>query len=351
MPLIICECLTISAAYGKIFGGMSDQNFQIEVIGHTWAIDLMKRQHQAARTPQSVLVTGPLNVGKSTLAKYVAQYLNCTGNEKPCGTCRSCRKVVSGNHPDVRIIDDDGHTLKIDRIRELQHELSLSPVEGEYRVAVLCHFEQATGSAANALLKTLEEPASQVVIILTAPDPGSLLPTIVSRCQIVSLRPLPLDQVATALQERWLQSAQQAELLAQLSAGRLGWAVNAITDETFMSRRNQHFENFKDLLHMHQAERMDYARDLSRDTQAMREAMVLWLTLWRDVLLLSSGAQTKIVNLDWSDSLQHIAGYSSLAQAKEMVARLQRALLNLDRNVNPRLNLEVALLKLPRYTL
>ncbi len=329
---------------------MSESNFRIDVVGHTWAVDLLKRQHELGRVPQSLLVTGPLNVGKSTLAKYFAQYLNCTGAEKPCGVCRSCRKVVSGNHPDVRIIDDSDQALKIERIRELQHELALSPVEGGFRVAVLCHFELATTSAANALLKTLEEPASQVVIVLTAPDPGSLLPTIVSRCQTITLRPLPIEQVMQALQERWQVPAAQAELLAQLSAGRLGWAVRAITDEAFMARRNQYFEDFTHLLQMHRAERLEYARDLSRDVQAMREALVLWLTICRDLLLLNSGGATRIVNLDWQDKLLQLAGRGSVGQAGEMVSRLQTTLLNLDRNVNARLNLEVALLKLPRYS-
>lgn len=328
---------------------MSESNFRIDVIGHTWAVDLLTRQRELGRTPQSLLITGPLNVGKSTLAKYFAQYLNCTDSEKPCGVCRSCRKVVSGNHPDVRIIDESDQTLKIERIRELQHELALSPVEGEFRVAVLCHFELATTSAANALLKTLEEPASQVVLILTAPDPGSLLPTIVSRCQVVTLRPLPIEQVKLALQERWQVPATQAELLAQLSAGRLGWAVRAITDEAFMARRNQYFEDFTHLLQMHRAERLEYASDLSRDVQAMREALVLWLTVSRDILLLNSGSQIKIINLDWQEKLQQLAGHNSVQQAGEMVSRLQTTLLNLDRNVNARLNLEVALLKLPRY--
>lgn len=339
----------INVAYGRIHVTMSESNFRIDVIGHNWAVDLLTRQHRLGRTPQSLLITGPLAVGKSTLAKHFAQYLNCTGADKPCGVCRSCRKVVSGNHPDVRIIDESDQTLKIERIRELQHELALSPVEGEFRVAVLCHFELATTSAANALLKTLEEPASQVVLVLTAPDPGSLLPTIVSRCQVVTLRPLPKEQVKLALQDRWQVPPAQAELLAQLSAGRLGWAARAITDEAFMARRNQYFEDFTHLLQMHRAERLEYARDLSRDVQAMREALVLWLTVSRDMLLLNSGGQTKIINLDWQEKLQQLAGYSSVQQAGEMVSRLQTTLLNLDRNVNARLNLEVALLKLPRY--
>jgi len=328
---------------------MTEQTYRVDVIGHQWAVELLTRQHNGGRMPQSLLLAGPLNVGKATLARHFAQLLNCTGDGKPCGVCRSCRKVVSGNHPDVRILDDEHETLKIDQVRDLQHELSLSPVEGRYRVAVLCNFERATAGAANALLKTLEEPASQVVIILTAPDPAGLLPTIVSRCQIVTLRPLPADQVQAALQEKWGAPAAQAELLASLSAGRLGWAVRALTDESFLERRQARLDDLRDLLQMHRAERLAYAQQLSRDVLALKEALTLWLTIWRDVLLLRSGSRAAIVNHDWQDSLQLLASKGSVAQAGEIVLKLQQALLNLDRNVNPRLNLEVALLRLPRY--
>jgi len=145
-------------------------------------------------------------------------------------------------------------------------------------------------------------------------------------------------------------SPAQAELLAQLSAGRLGWAVRALTDEEFMDRRAQRLADLRDLLLMHQAERLEYAKNLSRDTAGLKEALTLWLTIWRDLLLLSSGSQTGIVNLDWQEILVNIAQHSSVSQAREMVSRLQAALLNLDRNVNPRLNLEVLLLNLPRYS-
>lgn len=327
---------------------VNKQDFKIKVIGHDWAIELLRQQEQVGRVAQSLLLSGPPNIGKSTVARFFAQYLNCQAQERPCGQCLSCRKIVSGNHPDIRIFDEDA-PLKIDQIRELQREFSLSPVEGRYRVALLANFERATTSAANALLKTLEEPTSQVVIMLTAVEPSSLLPTIVSRCQILKLRPLANAEILTSLQAEWQAESAQAELLTQLSAGRLGWAVNALIDQDFLARRTRFLEDMLDLLRMHRAERLGYAAELSRDSTALKEALVLWLIAWRDLLLLMSGGQTKIINLDWQDMLQQVAHRSTLAQAKDMVARLQAAHNNLNRNVNPRLNLEVVLLHWPRY--
>lgn len=328
---------------------MAQDNFKTQLVGHQWAVDLLSRQQQRGQPAQSLLLTGLPNVGKSTLACYFAQYLNCEGSPKPCGHCLSCRKIISGNHPDVRILDDDDESLKIDQIRELQRELSLSPHESQYRVVVLCNFERATTSAANALLKTLEEPASQVVLILTATDPGRLLPTIVSRCQILTLRPLPKQMILEALQTNSQASPEQAELLGQLAAGRLGWAVRALQDGQFLARREQHLQQLLSLLRMGRADRLAYAQQISRDPIAVKESLILWVTIWRDLLLLRSGSQTKIINLDWHDRLQALAQQISLAQAQEMVTRLRAALANLERNVNSRLNLEIVLLKLPLH--
>jgi DNA polymerase-3 subunit delta' len=138
-------------------------------------------------------------------------------------------------------------------------------------------------------------------------------------------------------------------LLAQLSAGRLGWAVRALTDPSLLERRETCLQDLLDLLVMHRMERLAYAQTLSRNQAILKETMLVWLTIWRDLLLLLSGGQTKILNLDWQERLQTIAAQATLTQARQMVDKLREALLNLDYNVNSRLNLEVVLLKMPRY--
>lgn len=318
-----------------------------QVVGHRWAIELLHRQIERGHMPQALLMAGPQHVGKSTLARYLAQSLNCQGTARPCGRCVSCRKIVSGNHPDVRIFDQDDEPIKIEQVRELQRELALSPHESPFRVALLCNFERATTSAANALLKTLEEPAGPAVLILTATDPGKLLPTIVSRCQLLTLRPLPQPEILAALQTRWQAPPEQAELLAQLAAGRLGWAVRALADNDFLARREQHLQELLKLLRQSRAERLAYAQQLSRDLNTIKELLALWLTIWRDLLLVQSGSQARLVNLDWQQALAQLASQVQLSQTIATVVRVRQALKNLEHNVNPRLNLELVLLKLP----
>jgi len=318
------------------------------VIGHEWASDLLLSGLAKGRIPHATLIVGPQNIGKTTLAFSFSQALNCTGGHSvPCGECVSCRKIANGNHPDVRILDSPGQSLKIDEVRDLQRHLSLSPHEGRWRVAVLSDFERATVEAANALLKTLEEPPAQVALVLTATEAEVLLPTIVSRCQVLSLRPLSTAAVKEALISNWNAHPTRADLLAHLSNGRLGWAVRAHEDESLLARRDEHLDNLALLMSKGRVERLAYAADLSRDSNLVKEVLTLWLGWWRDVLLLASGSQATITNLDRKAMLHQQAGQVTIRQAQRLVAQLRSTTRNLDQNVNVRLALEVLLLSLP----
>jgi len=247
----------------------------------------------------------------------------------------------------VRILDAPGETLKISEVRDLQRELSLSPHDGRWRVAVLCEFERATVEAANALLKTLEEPPAQVIMLLTATEADLLLPTIVSRCQVLTLRALPISLVQDALVSRWGADPELANLLAHLSGGRLGWAVRAITEESLLSRRSECLNDLVSLMNEGRVERLAYAASLSRDPSLVKEVLALWLGWWRDVLLLVAGSKAALTNVDQLALLRQQAKQVTLYQAQRMVAKLRSTESNLDRNVNLRLALEVLLLSLP----
>jgi DNA polymerase-3 subunit delta' len=317
------------------------------VVGHQWAIDLLLNGLALGRVSHATLIVGPSNIGKTTLARLFAQALNCTGSPIPCGECLSCRKIVSGNHPDVRILDTPDEALKINEVRDLQRELALSPHEGRWRIAVLSDFERATLEAANALLKTLEEPPAHVVLILTAAETGGLLPTIVSRCQILSLRPLPRALIEETLVSHWGARPEQAQLLAAISGGRLGWAVHALQDDSVLIRRNEHLDNLASLMRKGRVERLAYAATLSHDPGLAKEVLGLWLAWWRDVLLVASDSQVGVTNIDRQNLLCQQVSQISLRQAQRMVRQVSSTIMHMDQNVNLRLALEVLLLSLP----
>ncbi len=322
-----------------------------EIIGHEWAVHLLRRALEAGELSHAYLFTGPPGIGKGTLARAFAAAILCPEADRPCGRCRSCRLVASGNHPDlfwVQPASEVGH-LKVEQVRELQHHLALTPNMAAHRVAILDRFDQATPSAANALLKTLEEPPEFVILILLAPDIDSLLPTIVSRCQVIPLRPIPKQQIALALQTRWGVDLERANLLAHLSGGRLGWAVRAATEPDLLRRRQKRIEEMVALLQAPLTDRFRYAAELARDPEAAQEALELWTGWWRDVLLLSGGAEgnqkgeSLLTNLDQRPQLEKFAARFSAAQVAARLRAIRAAQDRLRRNANAQLTLEVLL--------
>ncbi len=318
------------------------------VIGHEWAVELLQRSLTNGRVAHAYLLAGPPQIGKTTLALNFAQALNCTGEEKPCGECLSCRKIAHGTHPDVQVIEGEEGTIKIGQIRALQREVSLSPLEGRWKVYIIRQMEQATAEASNCLLKTLEEPPAHVVLILTASNTQALPPTIVSRCEVLNLRPLPIEEVQRALRERWKVEGERARLLARLSGGRLGWAVAASSDDELLRRRERCLDKLEELLGQGRVERFAYAQELSRDPEEVQEVLDWWLSWWHDLLLIRGGNQSEITNLDRQGPLVNQADRFGLRQIRDFLAALRDTAYALEHNANTRLALEVLMLSLPK---
>ncbi len=318
-----------------------------QVVGHKWAVDLLRRALAGERVAHAYLLTGPPQIGKRSLALNFAQALNCLDEEKPCGQCLACSKIAHGSHPDVQVIEGAGGTLKIDQMRTLRREAALSPLEGRWKVYIIRQMEQATAEAANCLLKTLEEPPPHVILMLTASEAEALLPTIVSRCQVLNLRPLTSETVQRALQERWGVDVERTRLLARLSGGRLGWAVAASQNNAILTQREKHLDEMLELMGQGRIERLEYAQQLSRNPEAAPELLHLWLSWWRDLLLAASGSTVGIVNIDREDTLKAQAQRYSLGQVRDFVEALRAAAWRLEHNANTRLTLEVLMLSLP----
>ena len=323
------------------------------IFGHEWAIDWLERSLQNGRIPHALLLTGPAQIGKRTLALAVAAALICQADDKPCGHCRACRLIAQGVHPDVRLVaaDDSERSregvLKIDQIRELQRQAALKPVEAPVKVFVLRELERANPAAANALLKTLEEPPLYVVLLVTSARPHALLPTILSRCQVLALRPLPQPQVAAALHHRWQADTSQAELLARLAEGRLGWAVQRLTDQAAWDERSRRLADAALLPGQSIAQRFAYADELSRSAAAVQPTLALWIGWWRDVLLIQQGNRAHVRNTDQADPLMQAAQTFSPAQVQQFISRLHAAPTQITQNVNTRLLLETLMLHMP----
>ena len=324
-----------------------------DLLGHDWAVALLREHVAKGSLRHAYLFTGPQGVGRRTLALRLAQAINCpqpSAPGEPCRTCRTCTQLEQMQHPDLAIVqaETEGSTLKVEQVRELQRSLALTPYSARYRVAVLLRFEEAHPSAANALLKTLEEPAPQVVLVLTAQSAEALLPTIVSRCEVLRLRPSPVDAVSQALQERKGLDPEKARLLAHIAGGRVGYALRLCESPEQLEQRREWLDDHRRLLAGSRVERFAYAEAIAKDKDALRQALNNWLSLWRDVLLRAAGSSALPTNPDRQADILALAEQVDLAEAHRVVSALERTQDLLDRNANTRLATEVLLLDLPR---
>ncbi|HET6846362.1 MAG TPA: DNA polymerase III subunit delta' [Anaerolineales bacterium] len=327
-----------------------DENWGLT--GHEWAVTLLRQHVASGSARHAYLITGPRGVGRRTLGLRFAQALNCTSPispGEPCGVCDDCRRILDLKHPDLTTIEaeNEGGTLKVEQVRELRRIIVLRPFQASHRVAMLLRFQEAHDAAANALLKTLEEAPSYAVLILTAESSEGLLPTIVSRCEVLRLHPVPANRIQRLLEQRGADS-ERARLLAHISDGRPGAALDLLADPDALTFRDERLNDLRGLLTSSRAQKFAYADRLSGNKAAMRQVLMIWLSFWRDVLWRVGGAKTDIANVDRQADVETLAGKLDLARARQLVADHDRALRRLDANVNARLLAEVLLLDWPR---
>jgi DNA polymerase-3 subunit delta' len=330
-------------------------------IGHDRAVNALRRALDSERVSHAYLLSGPRHVGKMTLAIDLARAVNCLGNERPCGECGQCQRIARGLHADVQTVGLDADesaggrsrvTIGIDQVRAVQRDASLKPYEGSCRVFIFDGAEHLSEEAANCLLKTLEEPPDQVILVLLTCDAGSLLPTLVSRCQLLALRPVSVTLIARELELSHGMNGAEADRIARLSDGRPGWAVRASTQPDLLDQITSRLMVVEDIVKSGPEERFAYAASMAssfaRNRESAQQELSIWTAWWRDVLLVKQGDPGSVANPSRMDTLQAVAD----ALPPEQVVGAINAVLEtadfLDRNASPRLALEELMLAIPR---
>ncbi|MAT44137.1 MAG: DNA polymerase III subunit delta' [Anaerolineaceae bacterium] len=330
-----------------------------QIIGHEWAAQILQKHIQQNSVRHAYLFSGAPGIGRRSLAVRFAQAINCIQPPEPglpCGTCRLCKQIEKGQQADLSIVqsEEDSSNIKVDQIRELQRSLSLSPYEAKYRIAILKNFQEANASAQNALLKTLEEAPDKVILFLTVDSVENLLPTIVSRCEILRLRPMPVETLYQTLQELWHVETDLAFELAHLTNGRIGLAHQYMVDPESLEQLHIWLEDSFELLRQGNQDRFNYAekitdrRKKSNTKENLRTIYITWLNLWRDIFLTAGGSEMPLTYVQFNGLTRQVANQITLEEALAQMQRLEMALDQLNANLNQRLLTENILYHWPR---
>ena len=324
------------------------------LIGHEWAVRLLKQHIADKRMRHAYLFVGPESIGKRTLARRFAQALSCERADplsEWCGECRACRLISDGTFPDLDILAPDP-TIQVDDVRGLQRRLALSPYEGPWRIALLENFHNASISAANAMLKTLEEPPDRVVLLLTAVAQEQLLPTVVSRCEVIRLRAVASSTILGALEDRDVE-AERSQMLATLSEGRPGRAIRWASDPDLLERRLEALDQLREAMksdiggRFALAERIVGSGKLVAQRRRVRSALEAWLSIWRDLLYRGYRADILSRNFDQLPSFESLAQPVAPADRYRVVKAISSTLAAVDSNANLRLAMDSLMLDLP----
>ncbi|HBO34468.1 MAG TPA: hypothetical protein DD636_07010 [Anaerolineaceae bacterium] len=248
-------------------------------------------------------------------------------------------------------ISEGSKDLKIDQIREMQQTLALAPYQSPYRIVLIPDFQHATIGASNALLKSLEEPPSKALLILTADAKESLLETIASRCEVLRLRPSSVGTLEGFLLNEKVIVPARAKRLAHLAGGRVGRALSFDQNQDLLDAYDEALTDLGDLLNSRLRERLQFIERLQQRKGASREQFAFliatWLTFWRDVMIRHEGADIPLVNTDHEQRISETAQLIPSRQIEKILKDHEKALVNLDANLNPRLVIENLLLALP----
>lgn len=335
------------------------------IIGHSVALAALDRALESGAPAHAWLFSGPEGVGKRTVALEFAAALNCDAADgRPCGECRPCRDTLAGRHPDVEVLDPgglcdesehkdhaDSRMIRICQVRRLERVLSLTPYAGGRRIAIVDAADTLQTDAANAFLKTLEEPPAGTVIVLLAEREERLPETVLSRCQKLSFRRLDREAIAAALVARGVEPVVAAQAAA-LANGRLGWALQAANTPTLLEERDRILDGIVRLAHGSRFDRFEWAKDAegrgSDTRQRYLRELDVWESWWRDVLVITCGGAEGVVNRDRLNQLREEGTLYTPAEVAAFLKSLLQTRELLQVNVDAQLALENLMLDLPR---
>jgi DNA polymerase-3 subunit delta' len=316
-----------------------------EIYGHRKAIAILQSVIANGRIAHAYLFYGMEGVGKRTTADVFARALNCTAEDPPCDACASCRKAEHKNHPDIVTVAEDGPIIKIATVKELLGQMKFLPREGRMRIFIMPEADRMNPAAANALLKTLEEPSAGNILLLTTARPHALPMTILSRCQLLRFSPLPREEVICFLREKNSVPPEEAAILAASSGGSIGKALE-MNREEYITLRNAILDYLVSDDPDDPIGRLAFAARFGTEREDILERLLILKTCYRDALIFRETKEKgRLIFQDRIEAIQAVAGRLSGRDLLRNIAVIEAATGAIDKNANKTLTLETMLIK------
>lgn len=319
-----------------------------EIVGHDQIKEHFQKAIEAHKVSHAYILTGEAGMGRKSLANAFALTLLCEkGKSEPCMECHACKQVLSGNHPDlIYVSHGKPGSIGVDDIREqINDTIMVRPYSSYYKIYIVDEAEKMTQQAQNALLKTIEEPPSYAIIILLTTNQDAFLPTILSRCVQLKLKPLRDFVVKSYLIEHLQVPEADADIYAAFARGNLGKAITIASSEDFGHMRQEVLHLLRHIKDTNISELLDYIRKLKEDNMDIQECLDFMQMWYRDVLLYKV---TKDINLlifkDEYGRFKEISNHSSYDGLEKILQAISKAKVRLDANVNMELAMELMLL-------
>jgi DNA polymerase-3 subunit delta' len=317
-----------------------------DITGHERIVEVFRRSVRSGKISHSYLFEGIPGCGRRKTALALIQAIFCREvDDDACGVCPSCRKIAGGNHGDIHFVEPlpDKRDISIDQLREIQRELSMRPYEALRKACILEPAERMSVNAANSLLKTLEEPPGNAIIILLTENADMLLPTIRSRCQLIRFSPLSPESIRLLLLKGGMAPGV-ADLLAPLSEGSMQRA-GELDNDTLTARRDMLVARLSTLDIGRISTVFDTAEELAGNRDETLASIDLLLSFVRDTVYLHAGC-TDIVNTSIRPALEKFASRCTRAGALQILGATIETRRAVQRNANNKLALDCLFMKM-----
>lgn len=319
-----------------------------DIVGHDQIKEHFQKAIENHKVSHAYILTGEAGMGRKSLANAFALALLCEkGKADPCMQCHACKQVLSDNHPDlIHVTHEKPNSIGVDDIREqINDTIMVRPYSSYYKIYIVDEAEKMTQQAQNALLKTIEEPPSYAIIILLTTNQEAFLPTILSRCVQLKLKPLRDFVVKSYLVEALHVPEADADVYAAFARGNLGKAISLVSSEDFKLMHQEVLRLLKQIKQTDISELLEYIRKLKEDNLDIYECLDFMQMWYRDVLLYKV---TKDMNLlifkDEYKAINEISTGSAYDGLEKILEAIDKAKVRLDANVNMELAMELMLL-------